>query len=292
MSNPLQAKYYADSATQQRVVVLQRETLARDTFRLRIAAPRLAARFLPGQFLMVRLPDSDDPLLGRAFALYDVILDDQGRPFAVDFVFLVVGKLTGRLARLHAGDELIVWGPLGNGFCPPPAEHLIMVAGGIGQTPFLALAKEMLGRQSYGQPARRSSLARQVTLCYGARTADLLAGVPQFDQAGVRVKISTDDGSRGHHGLVTDLLRDEVEHSKPSSCHVVCCGPERMMEAVSKLSAELDLPCEVSLETPMACGIGLCFSCVAKVLDDEGNWDYKRTCVEGPVFDAGKIVWA
>jgi dihydroorotate dehydrogenase electron transfer subunit len=165
-----------------------------------------------------------------------------------------------------------------------------MVAGGIGQTPFLAFAAEALGRRSYGDPPRTFAPVSRVTLCYGARSANYLAGVEDFQRLGVEVRISTDDGSRGHRGLVTDLL-SQVLASRTASCRIVCCGPEVMMAAVAKRAAAHDVPCEVSLETPMACGIGICFTCVAKVKDAAGQWDYKRTCVEGPVFDAAKIEW-
>jgi dihydroorotate dehydrogenase electron transfer subunit len=103
------------------------------------------------------------------------------------------------------------------------------------------------------------------------------------------VLVSTDDGSAGHHGLVTEVA-EQVLASSPAA-RVVCCGPERMMEAVAHLAARLRVPCQVSLETPMACGIGICFSCVAKVRDEAGGWDYRRTCVEGPIFDAARIEW-
>ena len=127
-------------------------------------------------------------------------------------------------------------------------------------------------------------------MCYGGRSAELLAGVEDFKQLGVDVRIATDDGSLGHHGLVTDVLSRVLAESE-QECQVVCCGPEPMMEAVAKVTANADVPCRVSLETPMACGIGICFTCVAKVRDDSGEWDYKRTCVDGPVFDAELIEW-
>jgi dihydroorotate dehydrogenase electron transfer subunit len=166
-----------------------------------------------------------------------------------------------------------------------------MVAGGIGQTPFLALGQEYLGRRRYGNPPRSVPPAKRVTLCYGVRTADLAAGVEDFTAAGFDVRLSSDDGSLGHHGLVTDLLANVIEEARGHDPLVVCCGPEPMMHAVAKLCALNEVRCLVSLETPMACGIGICFSCVAKVRQPDGNWDWKRTCVEGPVFDAAKIEW-
>ena len=107
---------------------------------------------------------------------------------------------------------------------------------------------------------------------------------------GVDCRIATDDGSRGHHGLVTDLLKQALaeHHGRP---RIACCGPEPMMEAVAKIALAANVPCQVSLETPMACGIGICFTCVAKVRQEDGTFDYKRTCVEGPVFEAAAIEW-
>jgi dihydroorotate dehydrogenase electron transfer subunit len=279
---------YADNAWYGPVTVEENVGLARDTYRIRFACPEIARRVAPGQFLMLRLADCNDPLLGRPLALYDVVPDAAGRPHFVDVVYLVVGKMTRLLADFQAGAKLDVWGPLGNGFPPTPAEHLVMVAGGIGQTPFLALAREHLGLHVYGDPPRQVPRAKRVTLCYGARSADCLAGVDAFRRAGVDVQISTDDGSLGHPGFVTHLIQPTVEKS-PWPCRIVCCGPEVMMEATVKIAEQLGVPCQVSLESPMACGIGICFSCVKKIRDPSGGWDYRRTCVEGPVFNGADV---
>ncbi len=173
---------------------------------------------------------------------------------------------------------------------PVPTEHLIMVAGGIGQTPFLAVAQEAQHKKRYGDPPRDVPRALHITFCYGARTADYFAGVEDFERLGIDVRLAADDGSRGHHGLATDLLQQALRehHGRP---HIVCCGPEPMMAAVAKIAREAGVPCQVSLETPMACGVGICFTCVAKVRQADGTWDYKRTCVDGPVFDAELIEW-
>ena len=264
--------------------------LARDTYRVRFNCPSLAEAIVPGQFLMIRLPQDNDPLLARPFALYDTVLDTEGTPVGIDVVYLVVGKMTGLLAQCAPGDVLDIWGPLGNGFSAESVEHLLMVAGGIGQTPFLALGREFLAGRSYGLPPRQVTAASRVTLCYGVRSADLAAGVDDFQDCGIDVHLSSDDGSVGHHGLVTDLVQ-EVLNESSTDCRIACCGPEPMMEAVAEIAERFSVPCEVSLETPMACGIGICFSCVVKTEQDDGSWDYKRTCVEGPVFASEKIVW-
>jgi dihydroorotate dehydrogenase electron transfer subunit len=279
---------YADNAWHGPVTVVENVRVARDTYRIRVACPEIARRIVPGQFVMLRLADCNDPLLGRPLALYDVVPDSNGKPYFLDVVYLVVGKMTKLLAEFQAGAGLEIWGPLGNGFPPTPTEHLVMVAGGIGQTPFLTLAREFLGLHAFGEPARKIPPAKRVTLCYGVRNREYLACVEDFRRLGVDVLLSTDDGSFGHHGLVTELIRPVVEKS-PWPCRIVCCGPERMMEATTEVAKQLDVPCQVSLESPMACGIGVCFSCVKKIRDGSGGWDYRRTCVEGPVFEAGDV---
>lgn len=278
---------FADQACSIQTEIVENVAVARNTWRLRFRAPDMAERVVPGQFFMVRNPASNDPLIGRALALYDVAADAADG--WIDVVYVVKGRFTSSLVKLPVGASLSVWGPLGNGFAPPTARHLVMVAGGIGQTPFLALAKEGLGRQSFGRPSSRvAGGAARVTLVYGVRSAEYLAGVEAFESAGVDVHIATEDGSSGPPRLVTDLLSQVLDESLSAS--VVCCGPEPMMEAVAHMTNARQVECFVSLETPMACGIGICFSCVAKV-GSADDWDYKRTCIEGPVFNSQHIVW-
>lgn len=291
VANPLAASYYADGARQCRTTVVENVPLARDTWRVRLMCPEIARAIVPGQFLMLRLVGGEDPLLGRPLALFDTWMDEAGTVQGLDVAYLVVGRMTRRLAAARPGDQLDVWGPLGNGFAPTPTEHLVMVAGGIGQTPFLAAGREALGGRRYGAATRSGGYAQRATLCYGVRTADLAAGVEEFRRAGVDVRLSSDDGSVGRRGLVTEVLAELLDEEASATRRIVCCGPEPMMEAVARLAAQRGVACEVSLETPMACGIGICFSCVVKVRGADGEWDYKRTCVEGPVFDAQKIEW-
>jgi dihydroorotate dehydrogenase electron transfer subunit len=279
--------------------------VARDTFRVRIEAPKIASSVVPGQFVMIRLTGRDAPLIGRALAVWDVIDDADGTPRAIDLVFVRKGAMTTPLAEAPVGTAVSVWGPLGNGFPTTPCDELIMAVGGIGQTPMLMVAKEALGLRSYGQtgghdvatsrPAGR--WAGSVTLVYGARSVDLLAGVDDFRATGIGVDLCTDDGSVGPAIRVPDrltaLIDDRLAAAIPAGrIRVVTCGPEIMMQKVAQACIARGIPCQVSMETPMACGIGVCFSCVAMVRPSAAEpWDYKRTCVEGPIFDASKIVW-
>ena len=128
-------------------------------------------------------------------------------------------------------------------------------------------------------------MARKVSFYYGVRTAELSAGVEDFRAAGAEVHLASDDGSLGERGFVTGLL---AKHEPPDT--IVGCGPEPMLHALSRLAEGMARPCHVSLETPMACGVGICFSCVVKVKTLEG-WDYKRCCIDGPVFDATRVEW-
>ncbi|MBX9681466.1 MAG: dihydroorotate dehydrogenase electron transfer subunit [Gemmataceae bacterium] len=274
------------SATLQRTAqVVEHVRMARDTYRIRLEQPDLARVIRPGQFVMLRLPGRLDPLLGRPFALYDTFLDAQGEPAGIDVVYLVVGKMTGILKDVAVSQSLVVWGPLGHPF-PDPAgdQDVALVAGGIGQTPFLAHIRELLGTRGYGgQPVRRRT--RRVRLYYGVRDAELAAGVKDFESAGAEVHLASNDGSIGHRGFVTELLE-----SHPAPQHLFGCGPEPMLHALAKVAERMRVPCHVSLETPMACGVGICFSCVTRVKTDDG-WDYRRVCVDGPIFESRKLCW-
>lgn len=236
---------------------------------------------------MVRLAGLNDPLIGRALAMFDRGFDSQGNPQTVSVAYVVKGKFTQALSRFKAGQSVEIWGPLGNAFSNQPVDHLILVAGGVGITPMLSLASAALGQDTYGQEGH---FAQQVTLCYGARTEEYLVALDAFEARGVRLAIATEDGSLGHRGRVTEVLKDLLSRSEGTS-RIACCGPEPMMQAVSKIAHEHNVPCEVSLETPMACGIGICFTCVAKIDQGDGTWDYRRTCVEGPIFESQSIVW-
>jgi dihydroorotate dehydrogenase electron transfer subunit len=221
-----------------------------------------------GQFVMLRLPNRSDPLLGRPLAVY------RSEPHQLEVIYLVVGKMTRRLAEVRPGDSLEFWTPLGNGFADSDADHTIMVAGGIGQTPFLKLSEHLMTRK---------------TLLYGARNRCRMVSLDDFRRFDVNIHLATDDGSEGYHGLVTDLIGKVYQPGEKT--RLLCCGPMKMLKSAFKTAQKLELPCEVSLETPMSCGLGICFGCVVLHKNDDGTVDYKRICHDGPVFDAYRLIW-
>ncbi len=289
------------------VPIVENVRIARDTYRMRLGDPEMAGAIRPGQFVMIRPgPEgTSDPLLGRPLALYDVVRDPAGAAVAFEIVYLVVGRGTAALTQRRSGERISVWGPLGNGFGPPPAGPVIFVAGGIGQTPFLALGRWWLGRESTQELPRpsgtttaltrvRDTEARKtpptITMLYGVRTAAFLAGVNDFRRAGIEVELATDDGTAGHHGFVTDLLARRLERGEHPA-RVVGCGPPPMLATLSRLVERHGVACDVSLENHMACGFGACFSCVAPIRQADGSTDLRRVCIEGPVVAADRVDW-
>lgn len=278
------------TASQISATVVEQERMARNTFRLRLRCPELATQIKPGQFFMVKEPGTNDPLLGRPFALYDT-WEENGQSAGIDFGYVAIGKLTNLMTHWSPSDPVELWGPLGNGFPEPGAGHLMMVAGGIGQTPFLAVAREALGLKTYGDPARKlNERPSKLTLAYGVRSEEYLAGIPEFTMDGLEIQVATDDGTTGHHGFVTELLERAINSESPPD-RVFCCGPEPMMHAVQTICLREHVPHWLSLESPMACGFGACFSCVVPLRQEGGTWDYKRACIEGPVFAGEQLIF-
>ena len=250
-------------------IVERNDRLTDQTWRLAVRSAEVLPTVQAGQFVMLRLPNRTDPLLGRPLALY------RTETHRIEVVYLTVGKMTHRLAEVKPDEPLELWMPLGNGFPNNKVQHTIIVAGGIGQTPFLM----------YGQNRRE-----RISLLYGARTASRIACMDDFRQIGIEPNIATDDGSEGYHGLVTDLIEKVYETGE--STQLLCCGPLPMLRSAFLIAQKLGLPCLVSLETPMSCGLGICFGCVVPYRNDKNSdWDYRRTCIDGPVFDAYKLRW-
>jgi dihydroorotate dehydrogenase electron transfer subunit len=264
--------------------VIDNRRLSADYNVLSLAAPAIADRARPGQFVMIRTSDvvSTSPLLRRPFSIFEILRDGTGAPLGVSIFNKRAGAGTSILARVEPGTRLSTLGPLGRPFetVDPPAEGW-MVAGGVGLAPFVTLAEALVAR---GTPA---------TLFYGARRAEELYCAEIFEALGVRVVLATEDGSRGVHGRITVPLEAALR-ARPlgNPVKLYVCGPTQMMRACAQLAATHGRACDVSLEQVMGCGLGGCYSCVVTARPAGGGTPHHtRTCIDGPVFDAQRIVW-
>ena len=236
----------------------------------------------PGQFFMIGIPGSAT-LLRRPYSVCGLPGTFSDSPVnSVQVLYKVLGQGTGLLAALGAGATISVLGPLGRGFEPPPQHGArpVFVAGGIGSAPFPAL-QAMLRK---GHPAP--------LMFYGARNAGELALREWFDEHTQELVLTTDDGSAGRRGFVTEPLAELLSRSAPDSLHLYGCGPEPMLKALARLAREHGTPCDLALEAHMACGFGVCLGCVVPTRHGEdGEVRYERVCVEGPVMKAGVLAW-
>ena len=254
---------------------------------LTLVAPRIAEAARPGQFLHLLAGEDRSLPLRRPFSIHRVERPAEGGGSGgsgtVEVVFDVVGAGTLALSRLRPHDLVDVLGPLGRAFAPPglPA-GCVLVGGGYGTAPLTFLATELLARRC------------RVDLVIGAATAARLLDPDQAGRLGHSLTVTTDDGSAGRRGLVTDPLPDLL--ARTGAGRVYACGPMPMLAAVSRVAAAAGVPCQVAVEEQMACGTGICFSCVLPVGGGAGpgpsGTRMARSCLEGPVFDGTAIAWA
>ena len=262
--------------------VIANTRLSDDYSVLALAAPEIAALAQPGQFVMVKTARGADPLLRRPFSIFEVLRDADGTATGITLLNKRVGVGTRLLYDAGPGGHFACLGPLGRPFEPvdPPAEAW-MAAGGVGLAPFATLAEALLARKT------------PTTLFYGARTAADLHYVGFFQRLGVRVVLSTEDGSRGVKGFVTAPIASALSAAAADTrLQLYACGPTPMMHAVARLAESHGRPCDVSLEQVMGCGLGGCYSCVVLARQPGGTSHFVRSCLDGPVFDARRIVWA
>ncbi len=233
--------------------------------RLTFEAEEIAETAKAGQFVMVKTATeaSDDPILRRPFSIHRV----EGKRVCI--LYKVVGRGTTILAKQQKEIDLV--GPLGNGFSIPEKGNLAIVGGGLGIAPLLFVAQQAI---------RQGRKEEEIQILIGARSSAEFPVVDDFRQRGLKVRTATDDGSAGHHGLVTELMDMEGDWT------VLTCGPAPMMRAVAKKCEEKNWDCQVSLETTMACGMGACLGCAV-----QGNvkHEYKHVCKDGPVFQASDV---
>ena len=264
-------------------------------YKMRVFCPEIAVKAKPGQFVMVRVADTCDPLLRRPFAIHrtgNESTDDPSyeSPSCIELLYQIAGKGTLILSGKKRGETLDLFGPLGNGF------HLkhnlttaVLVAGGIGVAPLFSLAQALKENES------PRTAPPKVFVFLGGKTAQDILCRNDFKKLGITVRVSTEDGSTGTPGLVTDLLGTFFAQHPPSegiSPSIFGCGPLPMLRAVSEIARVHDLPCQVSLESRMACGVGACLGCIVPTRSDHNKGlSYQRACKEGPVFESTVIAW-
>ena len=230
----------------------------------------------PGQFNMLGLVGQTDPLLRRPFSIHNLLISG-GQTEGFELLYKVVGKATGILSRLRSGAMVNILGPLGTGFIIPRAARCIhVVAGGIGVAPLVFLASR-LDRDNLDYSNCRVFI--------GGRTKEDLLCRDDFVQLGFTVDTTTDDGSAGDQCLVTHPLEEAVDRHPPDL--IVACGPMAMLGCVIGIAEKHHVPCQVSIETAMACGMGACLGCAVEGRADQGR--YLHACLDGPVFDAGDL---
>jgi len=275
--------------------ILSNIEVAESHFRMELACSEIASIARPGQFVHLLVHQRNDPLLRRPFTIY------RAKNGSIEILFQTIGRGTHLLSQKRPGDEVRVMGPLGNSFFIPDELGIaILVGGGIGIASLMMLAEELerKGKRSLG--------------LIGAQNYSRIFCVDEFQSVGVEVHVSTDDGSCGYHGLVTELLRQillnyasritfhvgfDTLRTQPKShfthhaSRIYACGPDGMLKSVAQIATEFHIPAQLALENRMACGVGACLGCVLKLKSPDGESEYKRVCIEGPIFDAQEIVW-
>ena len=245
-------------------------------YQITFQAPRIAAAARAGQFIHLQIPQAEHLTLRRPFSIFNAD-PDAG---TVSVIYKDIGAGTHAMSQLTPGIEANLLGPLGNGF-PPPAEDekILIVAGGYGCAATYMLAKYALATQT------------GVAMLGGRSAIDILVQ-EEFAATGFDVSISTNDGTLGHRGLVTELLQGELDKLGNQPAAIYACGPNPMLKAVGDICLARHLDAAVSLDMNMCCGVGSCFTCVVKIeADNEDGWEYIRTCKDGPVFMASTVVW-
>lgn len=248
--------------------ILSNRQLQGDYFQLDMCAPEIAQEALPGQFVHVQIPDLEHRVLRRPFSIYDTD-PATGR---LSLVYKTVGEGTRKLCTNPSDGTLNVIGPNGKGFTSPAdGQKAILVAGGFGCAATFLLAK--------------LAPVKPIVLIGGRSKIDILLQ-KEYTALGCDLRISTDDGSLGHHGLVTNLLHEALAEFPNAT--IAACGPNPMLKAVAAIAPTA----EISLDQPMCCGVGACFACVVKLkADTPDGWRYARSCMEGPVFNATQVWW-
>jgi dihydroorotate dehydrogenase electron transfer subunit len=247
--------------------IISNDEVAEGFFKMKVASGYLGRTARPGQFVELRCSGASEPLLRRPLGVHRIA------PGGIDILYRVVGRGTAILSAKAGGESADIIGPLGNGFDIGRSGPAVLVAGGIGVAPLVALAQRL----------------KRAHVIIGGRTSSHILCGKEFRSLGCSVEVATEDGSMGHKGLATELLEDYLRAPlMDGRVTVFACGPNPMLKTVAAIARSRRIRCQVSLEERMACGAGVCLGCPVKVKPDGA---YKMVCKDGPVFEASEVAW-
>jgi dihydroorotate dehydrogenase electron transfer subunit len=261
---------------QQTARVLWNKQIGSSYYIIGLSCSQRYAYSIPGQFVMLRVANHAAPLLRRPFSIHRLIREGEAVT-GIELLYKIVGEGTLKLSLLREGDQLDVLGPLGNGFSlSDDHASIFIVAGGIGVAPLVFLA-DVLKQDGFD--------FSRVHVFIGGRSKEDVLCSDIFSDLGLSVCTTTDDGSEGNQCLVTSPLEEQAAALKPDM--IYACGPTGMLECVVGIAESHSIPCEISIETAMACGIGVCLGCAVESSHASGK--YLHACVDGPVFNTRRI---
>jgi dihydroorotate dehydrogenase electron transfer subunit len=256
----------------QKSEIIFNKEVSPDTFVMGLRSSDIVSQAIPGQFVMIRVASSSDPLLRRPFSICNTREKD------VFFIlYRVVGRGTSILSGTKKGEHLSVLGPLGRGFdLPKNGKKCVLAAGGIGIAPLIFLAQVIENHD--------------MAFVVGYPSVSEVVPIKEVGLTRTDISVATDDGTLGHKGPVTELLEDHMLHHDKGLLMVFACGPLPMLKQVAELTVGRGISCQVSLETNMACGLGACQGCAVKA-GSQVNQTYYHVCQDGPVFDVRAVDW-
>lgn len=261
---------------QEKCRVISHQEIGPGSLRLALASDYISSHAAPGQFVNIKCSMGFDPLLRRPFSLHRI----QKELKLFEIFYELKGKGTEALSRCSIGDEVDVIGPLGEGFGIDGRKQIaILVAGGMGVAPLLALAETI-----------KASNKSVIHVLVGSKSRGCLMCEDELRKITNEVLVATEDGTHGRRGIVSDLLNDLLNntlgHPYYPNSTIYACGPRKMLQAVSEIAFQKKIECQVSMEERMACGIGACKGCAIQT-----KTGFKMVCKDGPVFNSEEIVW-
>lgn len=250
--------------------LIKKEELVSGIYKFSVEAPEIAKSAKPGQFLEIKVTkEGIEPFLRRPISIFN--LDKN----IVEFIFQVKGRGTELLAKREVGENIDIMGPLGYGtFNIQEYENVFIIGGGIGVYPLYELAKQLQGK------------AKNINVYLGFRNRSLVTCEKDFENVSDKLVIATDDGSYKEKGFAINYLKEDAKLKKPDI--IFACGPLPMLRSVREYAIEENIPCQISLEERMGCGIGACLGCAVKIISGKQE-RYGHVCKEGPVFNATDV---